>query len=76
VFPETTLRTRRTLLGPLRAATGNAASVKVALNAGFHREGVLCNAGIIHTGRGDVEVFSLIPADLADDLDHLPHLPL
>lgn len=48
----------------LRAAPGNVASVKVALNAGFHREGVLRNAAITHSGRVDLVVFSLIPADL------------
>ena len=40
----------------LRAAPGNVASVKVALNAGFHREGVLRDAGITHSGPVDLAV--------------------
>lgn len=48
----------------LRAATGNAASQRVAEKAGFTREGVARNAGFTNTGRVDLVVFSLILADL------------
>ncbi|WP_405940262.1 GNAT family N-acetyltransferase [Streptomyces sp. NBC_00726] len=47
----------------LRAATGNAASQKVAIRAGFRREGILRNAGFVHTGRVDLVLFSLLPDD-------------
>ncbi|WP_346341942.1 GNAT family protein [Streptomyces sp. SID2563] len=47
----------------LRAATGNTASQKVAIGAGFQREGVLRNAGFIHTGRVDLVLFSRVPDD-------------
>ncbi|HXM56544.1 MAG TPA: GNAT family protein [Candidatus Dormibacteraeota bacterium] len=47
----------------LRAATGNAASQRVAEKAGYVREGVLRNAGHVHGGRVDLVVFSVIPAD-------------
>lgn len=50
----------------LRIATGNTASLRVAERAGFTREGVLRNAGYVHAGRVDLEVWSLVPADLAD----------
>jgi RimJ/RimL family protein N-acetyltransferase len=50
----------------LRAATGNTASQRVADKAGFTREGVLRNAGLIHAGRVDLAVYSKISADLAD----------
>lgn len=50
----------------LLAATGNAASGKVAVNAGFRREGILRNSGITHSGRVDLVMFSKIPADLED----------
>ncbi|MFF3946404.1 GNAT family N-acetyltransferase [Streptomyces sp. NPDC001902] len=49
----------------LRAATGNTASQRVATKAGLRREGVLRNAGFVHTGRVDLVVFSLVPGDLA-----------
>ncbi|WP_431966055.1 GNAT family N-acetyltransferase [Actinacidiphila sp. bgisy160] len=49
----------------LRAATGNIASQRVAVKAGLRREGVLRNAGFVHTGRVDLVVFSLVPGDLA-----------
>ncbi|MGW3269152.1 GNAT family N-acetyltransferase [Streptomyces sp. NPDC001056] len=48
----------------LRAATANAASRRTALKAGFHREGVLRNAGFVHDGRVDLVLFSLLPDDL------------
>ncbi|MFJ7629216.1 GNAT family N-acetyltransferase [Streptomyces sp. NPDC097595] len=47
----------------LRAATGNTASQKVALRAGFHREGILRDAGFVHNGRVDLVLFSLLPDD-------------
>ncbi|WP_282204088.1 GNAT family N-acetyltransferase [Kitasatospora fiedleri] len=49
----------------LFAATGNTASQRVAEKAGFQKEGVLRNAGYIHTGRVDLYVFSLVPDDLS-----------
>ncbi|MFB7290295.1 GNAT family N-acetyltransferase [Actinacidiphila glaucinigra] len=49
----------------LRAATGNTASQRVAAKAGLRREGVLRDAGFVHTGQVDLVVFSLVPGDLA-----------
>ncbi|MFG2301191.1 GNAT family N-acetyltransferase [Actinacidiphila glaucinigra] len=49
----------------LRAATGNTASQRVAAKAGLRREGVLRDAGFVHTGRVDLVVFSLVRGDLA-----------
>ncbi|MDQ0937246.1 GNAT family N-acetyltransferase [Streptomyces turgidiscabies] len=51
----------------LRAATENIASEKVALRAGLHREGILRNADVIHAGRIDVVLFSLVPDDLKSE---------
>lgn len=48
----------------LRAATGNEASRKVALKVGMRHEGVLRNAGHVHAGRVDLDLFSLVPGDL------------
>jgi RimJ/RimL family protein N-acetyltransferase len=48
----------------LLAATGNEASSRVAAKAGFQREGVARNAGVLHEGRVDLTVWSLVPADL------------
>jgi RimJ/RimL family protein N-acetyltransferase len=48
----------------LRVAPGNVASRRVAEKAGFTYEGVLRNAGYVHSGRIDVEVWSLVAADL------------
>lgn len=48
----------------LFAATGNDASIGVARAAGFVAEGVARNAGALHDGRADMQVFSLVPADL------------
>jgi RimJ/RimL family protein N-acetyltransferase len=48
----------------LRAATGNTASQRVAVKAGFTREGVLRSAGFVHAGRVDLAVYSKINADL------------
>ena len=49
----------------LRAATGNTASARVAIKAGFGYEGVARNAGIVHDGRVDLAIYSMIPSDLA-----------
>lgn len=46
------------------AATGNAASQKVAVSAGYRREGILRSAGITHSGRAGLVMFSEIPEDL------------
>ncbi|GAB3450425.1 GNAT family N-acetyltransferase [Streptomonospora sediminis] len=48
----------------LKAATGNAASRRVAEKAGFVFEGVERNAMPLHSGRTDLAAYSLIPADL------------
>jgi RimJ/RimL family protein N-acetyltransferase len=48
----------------LRIATGNAASRRVAEKAGFTYEGTARNAGIVHTGRVNLAIYSLIPADV------------
>ncbi|SDP97556.1 GNAT family N-acetyltransferase [Lentzea jiangxiensis] len=47
----------------LRAADGNTASQRVAVKAGFHREGVLRNAGVTHGGRVDIVLYSRVPDD-------------
>jgi RimJ/RimL family protein N-acetyltransferase len=49
----------------LRAATGNAASNRVAEKAGFTREGVARNAGTVPGGRVDLVVWSLVAGDLS-----------
>lgn len=48
----------------LRVAPGNLASRRVAEKAGFVYEGLLRNAGYIHSGRSDLEMWSLVAADL------------
>lgn len=48
----------------LRVAPGNTASRQVAEKAGFTYEGLLRNAGHLHSGRVDLEVWSLVAADL------------
>ncbi|WP_018351352.1 GNAT family N-acetyltransferase [Longispora albida] len=48
----------------LRIAPGNLASRRVAEKAGFTYEGLLRNAGYVHGGRVDLEVWSLVAADL------------
>lgn len=48
----------------LRVAPGNTASRRVAEKAGFHYEGLLRNAGYVHSGRVDLEMWSLVAADL------------
>ena len=48
----------------LRVATGNTVWQRVAVRAGFKREGVLRNAGFVHAGRVDLAVYSKIGTDL------------
>jgi RimJ/RimL family protein N-acetyltransferase len=48
----------------LRVAPGNVASRRVAEKAGFRYEGLLRNAGYVHGGRVDLEVWSFVAADL------------
>lgn len=49
----------------LLAATGNLPSQRVAVNAGFTREGVLRQARPIPGGRADMVIFGLLPGELA-----------
>jgi len=48
----------------LRVAAGNQSSRRVAEKAGFRYEGLLRNAGYVHTGRSDLELWSLVAGDL------------
>lgn len=48
----------------LRTAPGNVASAAVARRAGFVAEGTARNAGNVYGARVDLDVFSLVPADL------------
>jgi [ribosomal protein S5]-alanine N-acetyltransferase len=48
----------------LRIAPGNTAARRVAEKAGFVYEGLLRNAGHVHSGRVDLEMWSLVAADL------------
>src|SRR5205823_14483834 len=48
----------------LRVVPGNLASRRVAEKAGFTYEGLLRNAGYVHSGRVDLEAWSLVAADL------------
>lgn len=48
----------------LRVAPGNTASRRVAEKASFTYEGLLRNAAHVHTGRSDLEIWSLVAADL------------
>jgi [ribosomal protein S5]-alanine N-acetyltransferase len=48
----------------VRVAPGNTASRRVAEKAGFTYEGLLRNAGHVHSGRVDLEVWSFVVADL------------
>jgi [ribosomal protein S5]-alanine N-acetyltransferase len=48
----------------MRVASGNTAARRVAEKAGFVYEGLLRNAGHVHSGRVDLEMWSLVVADL------------
>jgi RimJ/RimL family protein N-acetyltransferase len=48
----------------LVAATGNAASQRIAERVGFTREGVLREARLVPGGRSDMVLFSLLKGDL------------
>ena len=48
----------------IHCATGNLPSQKAAVSAGFVHEGVARSAGIVHSGRVDLAVFSKIGSDL------------
>ncbi|MEV0156603.1 GNAT family protein [Micromonospora sp. NPDC050686] len=48
----------------LRVAPGNVASRRVAEKAGFSYEGLLRNAGFVRGARADLELWSLVAADL------------
>ena len=48
----------------VKVAPGNVASRRVAEKAGFTYEGLLRNAGYVHSGRVDLEAWSLVAADL------------
>lgn len=48
----------------LMAVVENTASIRVAEAAGFRFEGVLRNAAVTRSGRGDFAAYSQIPADL------------
>lgn len=48
----------------LRVAPGNTASRRVAAKAGFSFEGLLRNAGFVHGGRVDLEMWSFVAGDL------------
>ena len=47
----------------IRVATANVASQRVAVAAGYTREGVLRSAGFVHAGRVDLLVYSFIERD-------------
>jgi RimJ/RimL family protein N-acetyltransferase len=55
----------------VRVAPGNVGSRRVAEKAGFAYEGLLRNAGYVHSGRVDLEVWSLVAADLRGNLPAL-----
>jgi [ribosomal protein S5]-alanine N-acetyltransferase len=48
----------------VRVAPGNTASRRVVEKAGMSYEGLLRNAGHVHSGRVDLEIWSLVAADL------------
>jgi [ribosomal protein S5]-alanine N-acetyltransferase len=51
----------------LRIAPGNTASRRVAEKAGFVYEGLQRNAGYVHGGRVDLEMWSLVANDMRHD---------
>jgi hypothetical protein len=51
-------------LGALSVLQHRRASRRVAEKAGFHYEGMLRNAGYVHSGRVDLELWSLVAADV------------
>lgn len=59
----------------LLTAMGNTGSERVAEKAGFQREGIARNAGVIHEGRVDLTVWSLVPADLIPTPHETPAEP-
>lgn len=64
LLAEWALRDHRLERVVLHAATGNLASQRSAESAGFVREGVARNAGLVHGGRVDLVVYSLVRDDL------------
>ena len=48
----------------MRVCPGNVAARRVAEKAGFTYEGLLRNAGHVHSGRVDLEMWSMVTADL------------
>jgi RimJ/RimL family protein N-acetyltransferase len=48
----------------VRVAPGNLSSRRVTEKAGFTYEGLLRNSGFVHGGRVDLEVWSMVAADL------------
>jgi ribosomal-protein-alanine N-acetyltransferase len=48
----------------VKVASGNTGSRRVAEKAGFTYEGLLRDAGYVHSGRVDLAVWSLVAADL------------
>jgi RimJ/RimL family protein N-acetyltransferase len=48
----------------IRVAPGNVASVRVAEKSGFQYEGTLRSAGVLHSGRTDLMLFSLLMSDV------------
>ena len=55
----------------VHCATGNRASQKAAVSAGFVHEGVARSAGITHAGRVDLAVFSKVSSDLDEAQQHM-----
>jgi RimJ/RimL family protein N-acetyltransferase len=51
----------------LRLVPGNTAARRVADKAGFVYEGLLRNAGNVHSGRVDLEMWSMVAGDLRAD---------
>lgn len=49
----------------IQSATGNVASNKAALAAGFTHEGVARSAGVVHLGRVDLAVYGRITSDVS-----------